>query len=97
MLLGGTVGMQVHPGETCEFTFAAPGSSFGLGGTATSRTVTIRSIRISSRPAHGQAGRAGLISLAYKASPSYRGPDDFQVEVETEQRTITVPVSVNVQ
>ena len=98
VLLGGTVDMRVRPGETCEFVFAPPGSSFGLGGTATTRGgfVTIKSIRIASRAMHGQAGRAGLNSIAYKAAPSYHGADGFEVEVEMERGTITVPVAVTV-
>ena len=98
VLLGGTVAMHLSAGETCEFVFAPPGSSFGLGGTATTRGgfVMVKNLRIATRAMHGQAGRAGLNSIAYKASSTYHGSDGFEVEVEMERHTITVPVVVTV-
>jgi hypothetical protein len=75
---------RLAPGDVCEFSNQSNG------------TAGIYAVEVTVKPKHGVIGHANRYSVAYQASPTYKGPDDFVITLVGKDQRGPGKVTINV-
>lgn len=95
----GNVKMIVPSGATCSVNVGAGLVRTG-GGNASGnmrKVMLNKGVRIVERPSHGQAGVAGVSSIAYVAKANYHGPDRIRAAVDMEANDAAIVRNVTIE